>query len=311
FYDVDLNDDDTIGHVTTPIESDGATTLAVSTASGYLINGSVGVTEGGSAVGPDRIEGWSAIHVEETNEGGYRLLWKTDVGETYYEWILNDQGAVVGGNAVDNVAGIEAFYDVDLNDDDTIGHVTTPIESDGATTLAVSTASGYLINGSVGVTEGGSAVGPDRIEGWSAIHVEETNEGGYRLLWKTDVGETYYEWILNDQGAVVGGNAVDNVANVEIFYGDDIDGSGTTGPGEPRIAAQPQESVAFVDTRDWDMFEFTDETDADELTQEDEAELFVLNGAQTEALDIADQLLDLSVADLLEHLLPDDDQFLL
>ncbi|WP_214648125.1 hypothetical protein, partial [Ruegeria lacuscaerulensis] len=308
---VDLNDDDTIGHVTTPIESDGATTLAVSTASGYLINGSVGVTEGGSAVGPDRIEGWSAIHVEETNEGGYRLLWKTDVGETYYEWILNDQGAVVGGNAVDNVAGIEAFYDVDLNDDDTIGHVTTPIESDGATTLAVSTASGYLINGSVGVTEGGSAVGPDRIEGWSAIHVEETNEGGYRLLWKTDVGETYYEWILNDQGAVVGGNAVDNVADVEIFYGDDIDGSGTTGPGEPRIAAQPQESVAFVDTRDWDMFEFTDETDADELTQEDEAELLVLNGAQTEALDTADQLLDLTVADLLEHLLPDDDQFLL
>ncbi|WP_170791598.1 matrixin family metalloprotease, partial [Ruegeria lacuscaerulensis] len=98
----------------------------------YLLGGGntpIAITVDSVVVGDETLDGWSAIQAEAAGSGGYRLLWKTDQGNAYFEWILDDQGVYVSGQSVGNVVDVEAFYNVDLNDDDTIGHVTTPIES--------------------------------------------------------------------------------------------------------------------------------------------------------------------------------------
>ncbi|MBO9412129.1 MULTISPECIES: hypothetical protein, partial [unclassified Ruegeria] len=132
-------------------------------------------------------------------------------------------------------------YGADINNDGTTGHFTTLIEDDGSTTLSSSTQGMYLINGSTEIFLNGAVVGPDTIAGWSAIHAEATGNG-YRVLWENDSRE-FYEWTLNSQGELVGGGGIPDVADVEVFYGADIDGSGTTGTGLPRLTSSVSERV--------------------------------------------------------------------
>ena len=62
---------------------------------------------------------------------------------------------------------------------------------------------------------------------WQAIHAEASG-GGYKVLWKNADG-TYAEWITNSAGAFIGGGVVNNVVDVEAFYGVDLNGDSTIG----------------------------------------------------------------------------------
>ena len=257
FYNVDINNDGTIGHFTTMIESDGSTTLTSSTEGGaggtYLIDGSIEITRNGAEIGPNSLNSWSVIHAE-AGGGGYRVLWE-EAGGQYSEWFLNGQGEWQNGTLIDNVIDVEVFYNVDINNDGTIGHFTTMIESDGSTTLASSTRGIYLIDGSTEITLNGEAVGPNSFAGWSVIHAEATG-GGYRVLWE-EAGGQYSEWALDNQGVRQSGTLIDNVADVEAFYGHDIDGSGIIGLASPKVA-QPSDvnldtapELAARDASEW------------------------------------------------------------
>ncbi len=224
-YGVDFNNDNLIGHDSTTVESDGLVNLVASTQNGYVIGGTATVTLNGATVIPGTLGGWSAIQAEASG-GGYRILWQNSDG-SYAEWTLDGTGAFINGTAIANVIDVESFYGADINNDGTTGHVVTPIESNGSTSLSSSTQGSYLINGSIPVSLNGTTIAPGGLAGWDAVQVEASG-GGYRLLWKNSDG-SYAEWTLNSAGQYSGGGAVGNVVDLEIFYGADINGDGTTG----------------------------------------------------------------------------------
>ena len=311
FYGVDLNNDGTIGHFTTTVENDGATTLASSTRGVYLIDGSTEVTWRGDQIGPDSLPGWSAIQVE-SNGPGYLLLLQHEDGR-YAEWTLDDQGVRVSGQPITNVVDVEVFYGADLNNDGTIGHFTTTVENDGATTLASSTRGVYLIDGSTEVTWRGDQIGPDSLPGWSAIQVE-SNGPGYLLLLQHEDGR-YAEWTLDDQGVRVSGQPITNVVDVEVFYGADLDGSGFIGLA-PKVAQQKMAQLAPISDSLSDEPEFdfvpldtNHAAEGEELLANDfnRSERMGLEGtSEPVSIDTVDSYGDLGIASILE-----DDVFLL
>ncbi len=224
-YGVDFNNDNLIGHNSTTVESDGLVNLVASTQNGYVIGGTATVTLNGATVIPGTLGGWAAIQAEASG-GGYRILWQNTDG-SYAEWTLDGTGAFINGTAIANVIDVESFYGADINGDGTTGHVVTPIESNGSTSLSSSTQGSYLINGSIPVSLNGTTVAPGGLAGWDAVQVEASG-GGYRLLWKNSDG-SFAEWTLDSAGQFTGGAAVGNVVDLEIFYGADINGDGTTG----------------------------------------------------------------------------------
>ena len=254
FYNVDLNNDSTIGHTTTAIESNGATTLDASTRGVYVINNTIDLTLNGANAGPNSYPGWQAIQAE-ADGSGFRVLWKKSDG-SYSEWIVDGTGEFVSGGAVSNVVDVEAFYNVDLNNDSTIGHTTTAIESNGATTLDASTRGVYVINNAIDLTLNGANAGPNSYPGWQAIHAE-ADGSGFRVLWKKSDG-SYSEWVVDGNGAFISGRVVPDVIDVEAFYGYDIDGSGTVGYELPKLAppSSPEPKLASddeaLDLSDWD-----------------------------------------------------------
>ncbi len=232
-YGADINGDGTTGHVAIPIESNGSTTLSLWTQGSYLINGSIPVSLNGTTIAPGSLAGWDAVQVEASG-GGYRLLWKNTDG-SYAEWITNGQGQFLNGSIVSNIYSLEIVYGADINGDGTTGHVAIPIESNGSTTLSLWTQGSYLINGSIAVSlQDGTIVAPGSLAGWDAVQVEASG-GGYRLLWKNTDG-SYAEWYLDGSGQYAGGALVPDVVAVELFYQWDIDGSGTVGFAQPKLA---------------------------------------------------------------------------
>ena len=225
FYGADLNNDGTIGHTTTTIESDGSATLTSSTHGIYLIDGSIEITQNGVALGPNSFAGWSAIQAEAVG-GGYRVLWQHTDG-SLADWTLDSQGNLVSASNPASVIDVEVDYGLDLNNDGATGHITTTIENDGSTTLASSTRGIYLIDGSTEITQNGVALGPNSFAGWSAIQAEAVS-GGYRVLWQ-HTGGTYADWTLDSQGNLVAASNLTNIIDVEMDYGLDLNNDGTTG----------------------------------------------------------------------------------
>ena len=229
-------------------------------------------------VGENHFSDWNAVQAEAEGSG-YRVLWQHDDGG-FAEWTVNDQGRFVGSETLDNVVNVEEFYGVDLNDDGTIGHVTSTIEDDGSTTLGLSTMSlaqgSYVIDGGVRVTSNGEPIGPESFEGWSLLHAE-SDGSGYRILWQDPEGE-FFEWVLNDQGERQSGYAIENVVDVEAFYGADIDDSGFVGAAPERTvvaSAVKREATNDASVQEPDDTEFhfvfddggqADEADATDLT---------------------------------------------
>uniref|UniRef100_UPI001C2BDE42 hypothetical protein n=1 Tax=Ruegeria sp. HKCCA6837 TaxID=2682989 RepID=UPI001C2BDE42 len=198
--------------------------------------------------------GWQALQAE-ADVSGFRVLWRKNDG-TYSEWTVDATGQYVSGKVVSNVVDVEVFYNVDLNGDNTIGHVTTAIESNGATTLGSSTRGAYVIDGTIDLTRNGADAGPNSYPGWQALQAE-ADVSGFRVLWRKNDG-TYSEWTVDATGQYVSGKVVSNVANVEAFYGADIDGSGSIGNALPRLAAptSPEPRLVSIDNAidvsDWD-----------------------------------------------------------
>ncbi len=269
FYGVDLNNDGQTGHFNMSIESNGSNELFLSTRGMYLIDGVTEITKNGVAMGPDSIPGWTPVQVEASG-GGYRVLWQNTSG-SYYEWALDGQGELVNGSTVANVIDVEAFYGVDLNNDGQTGHFNMSIESNGSNELFLSTRGMYLIDGVTEITKNGVAMGPDSIPGWTPVQVEASG-GGYRVLWQNTSG-SYYEWALDGQGELVNGSAVANVANVESFYGFDVDGNGsigltavnhhsqTSGNYQPRQLPSNQSDLTCVGLSDDHEFVFVPKSD--------------------------------------------------
>ncbi|MES0862934.1 hypothetical protein ABLN87_11300 [Ruegeria sp. SCPT10] len=253
-YNADLNNDGSIGHVTTPIENDGSVSLGQSTRGVYLINGATEIKLNGNALGPGSLGDWSAIHVEADGNGGYRLLWKNG-GGTYSEWVLDGSGNFVDSLAVGNVVDIETVYNADLNNDGSIGHVTTPIENDGSVSLGQSTRGVYLINGATEIKLNGNALGPGSLGDWSAIHVEADGNGGYRLLWKNG-GGTYSEWVLDGSGNFVDSLAVGNVVDIETVYNADLNNDGSIGHVVNNVALTAVLNQMPVPNAEMDEFKF-------------------------------------------------------
>ncbi|WP_282119729.1 M10 family metallopeptidase C-terminal domain-containing protein [Ruegeria atlantica] len=234
-FDVDFNNDGTIGHTTKTIESNGSTTLSASTHGYYLIGADKKIEFQDEYVGPNSFAGWEAVQVE-AKDGGYRVLWKNEAGE-YTDWTLNGDGEYQSHTSVQTIEDAEILFGVDLNDNGTTGYETTTVETNGSTSLAIARQGFYLIDGATRIKFNGQDMSPSSFEGWTAIHVEAT-AGGYRVLW-TDGDRNYTEWTLDGDGNYVSHAVVDEVINVESFYGYDIDGSGTVGFEEPRLAQQP------------------------------------------------------------------------
>ncbi|AXT28966.1 hypothetical protein D1823_19855 (plasmid) [Ruegeria sp. AD91A] len=232
FYGANLNNDAQIGHITTSIESNGSTTLGWSTNGAYVIGGNIDLKLNQVIAGPGSFPGWQALQAEASG-GGYRVLWKNSDG-SYGEWTTNAAGEFQSSATIDNVADVEVFYGVDLNNDGLTGHGTINIESNGGTTLGASTQGEYLIDGTTTLTFNNATVGPNSFPGWQAIQAEASG-GGYRVLWKNSDG-SYGEWVTDSNGVYVGSNTIADVAAVETFYGFDIDGSGTVGNGLPKLA---------------------------------------------------------------------------
>ncbi len=298
FYGVDLNNDGTIGHITNSIESNGATTLASSPTRGaYLIDGSIELTLNGTKTGPNSLSGWQAIQAEAIT-GGFKVLWKNADG-TYAEWTLNGAGQFVSGTTVANVSDVEVFYGADINGDGLTGHGTFNVETSGSTTLAVSTQTGYLVDGNQ-VTLSGTNMGPNSLSGWQAIQAEAI-AGEFKLLWKNADG-TYAEWTLDGSGNFVSGATVANVIDVEAFYGVDLNNDGTIGVAPPKLSQfspslqKTAPAVGVLEETD-DVFEFPSNLLADAGAEN----AVVMIELELAAADASTKMIDTSLDSNLGH----------
>ncbi len=232
----DLNNDGSIGHVSTSIENNGAYELLSSTSGTYLIKDSGGdeITASylGNPVGPDSFAGWQASQVEADGNGGFALLWQHSSGSNIV-WTLDASGACVGHETVSasGLIDFETVFQSDLNNDDSIGHVSTSIESNGAYELLSSTSGAYLIKDSggdeVAASYLGDPVGPDSFAGWQASQVEADGNGGFALLWQHSSGSNGV-WTLDASRAYVGYEAVsaEQLSDWESVFAADFDGDG-------------------------------------------------------------------------------------
>uniref|UniRef100_UPI000AD13487 hypothetical protein n=1 Tax=Ruegeria sp. 6PALISEP08 TaxID=1225660 RepID=UPI000AD13487 len=159
FYNADLNNDSTIGHTTNTIDAVGPTTLVYSTQNGYQVNGNVQLTYAGANAGPNSFAGWQAIQAEASGSG-FLVLWQNTDG-TYSEWVTDGSGQYISSNTISNVVDVETDYNADLNNDGTIGHKTTTIESNGTTTLGSSTRGVYVIDGNTDLSFNNAIAGPN------------------------------------------------------------------------------------------------------------------------------------------------------
>ncbi|NOC83473.1 M10 family metallopeptidase C-terminal domain-containing protein, partial [Ruegeria sp. HKCCD6428] len=211
------------------IETTGTTLKHASQGIYVLDAGSSNVTLvfNGQAVGQNTIAGWQAIQAEASG-GGYKVLWK-NVDGTYGEWTVNANGQFLSSSSIGNVADVETFYGADLNIDGLTGHGTISIESNGATTLGATTQGEYLIGTTTKLTFNNATVGPNSFSGWQAIQAEASG-GGYRVLWKNSDG-SYGEWTTNAAGEFLSSTTITKVADVEVFYGVDLNNDGLTGHG--------------------------------------------------------------------------------
>ena len=253
-YGADINGDGTVGHTTTTVESAGSVTLQNSTQTGYIVDGSKSLTLNGQNIGPNTLQGWTAVQAEAFG-GGYKVLLK-NIDGTYAEWELNSAGESIAGALIDNVVDVETFYDADINGDGATGHTITVIENNGSTTLSVSTQTGYIIDGDKTLTLHGQVVGPNTLPGWEAIHAEESGSGFRVLLRHTD--GSYAEWTLDADGRNQSGEFILDVVAVEDFYQYDIDGSGTVGYELPKLAQQQKATRLLTGFGEADEIHFAD-----------------------------------------------------
>lgn len=246
FYGADINNDGVLGDVETVVESNGSTTLSYSLGQGYLIDGATQITLDGDSLAPGDLGQWSAVQVEQTAEG-YQLLW-SHAGGAFANWTLDSSGAHVASEIAQNIDVLEPLFEVDIDNDGS--YPRTVIETNGSTTLSEASGGFYLINDAFRITYFGLEVGPNTFGDWVPIHAEAIR-GEFRVLWKNDAGD-YSEWTTDGAGRFRSVELVDDVIEKEDFYSNDIDGSGTVGFAEPKLARTTTFELDDVDQFDFE-----------------------------------------------------------
>lgn len=240
-YGQDLNGDAQIGLATTTIETAGATSLA-KIGDGYFLGGSSGplLKFGGTAVAPGQFGTWAPIAAEQTGNG-YEVAWNNLGGDQYIVWLTDSSGNYLSqlgpeSGATYDLQAVEWSFSQDLNHDGTVGVVSTPIETNGWSSLVKeantyflyetgSTNGPFLKFGGVPVTEG-------QFPGWTPAAVEKTATG-YDVAWRTfgGPGDNYIVWTTDNDGnylsSLVGPIASGAMTPFEPIFHQDFGDAGT------------------------------------------------------------------------------------
>ena len=207
----DLNGDGTIGLTSTPIQTDGSTTLTA-VANQFTIGSggsSVMLSYGGAAVTAGEFVGWTPIGAVQT-ASGYDVAWYNTATGLYTVWATDSNGNYIS-NLFGAVAGnsyalesIETVFGQALNGAGTIGLTSTPIYTDGSTTLTA-VANQFTIGSggsSVMLSYGGAAVTAGEFGNWIPIAAVQTTTG-YDIAWEIPGTNEYTVWSINSSGAYI------------------------------------------------------------------------------------------------------------
>jgi Ca2+-binding RTX toxin-like protein len=248
-------------NVSLAIESAGATTL-LSTGGHFYLQDNAGAGPslklGGSDVVAGQFGAWTPIAAETTGSG-YEVAWKVTGANQYSVWSTDANGNYLA-NLVPGTTGndpalvaTEASFQQDINGDGQISTGRTPIESYGATTLALGSGHYYLQNSNgmgPSVKLGGADVVAGQFGAWTPIAAEPTGSG-YEIAWKVAGADQYSVWSTDANGNYVG-NLVPGVTGsdpallaTEASFQQDINGD-----GQIASARIPIESHGVDDTGD-------------------------------------------------------------
>jgi Tryptophan-rich Synechocystis species C-terminal domain/Cadherin-like/Bacterial Ig-like domain len=244
-FNQDLNGDETIGPVTTAIQTDGSTTLSEGFNQYFVNSGSglIALQYNGSPVTVGEFGSWVPFGAVQTATG-YDVAWELPGGNQYTVWSTDANGNKTS-NIVGLVAGndptleaIESVFNQDLNGDGTIGPVTTTvIQKDGSTTLSEG-ANEYFVNSGSGLITlkyNGSPVTVGEFGSWVPFGAVQAAGGGYDVAWKLPGGNQYTVWSTDSSGnktgnivGVVAGNDP-SLESIEPVFDQDLNSDGTIG----------------------------------------------------------------------------------
>ena len=210
----DLNKDGTIGPVSTTSATNGTTSLVQvanryalesgGTVTGWIQYAGSAVTAGqfGSGVAPvGAVQTASGYEVAWSLGGNQFLVWNTNSSGNYTGYAM---GAVSGTSYA--LQNLELSFGEDLNKDGTIGPVSTPIATNGTTSL-VQVANQYALEngGTVAawVTYNGSAVTAGQFgSGVTPVGAKQT-ASGYEVAWSVG-GNQFLVWNTDSSGNYTG-----------------------------------------------------------------------------------------------------------
>src|SRR6185312_12443764 len=207
-FNQDLNGDGTTGLATTPIQTDGSTTLS-QVADRFSLNsgnGPISLQYNGGPVTVGEFGGWVPIGAVQTATG-YDVAWKLPGTTQYTVWSTDSNGiktaSIVGAVASNSYAleAIESTFNQDLNGDGTIGLVTTAIQTDGSTTLS-QVADRFSLNsgsGPISLQYNGAPVTVGEFGGWVPIGAVQTATG-YDVAWKLPGTNQFTIWSTDSSG---------------------------------------------------------------------------------------------------------------
>ncbi len=177
-------------------------------------------------------------------------VWNTDANGNYTS---NVTGVLSGASyALEN---LELSFGEDLNGDGTIGPTTATIATNGTTNLT-QVANQYELNPAGGgagpfAEYSGSAVTVDEFGGWTPIGAEKT-ASGYEVAWSMPGADEYAVWNTDASGnytshatGVLSGASY-ALENLELSFGEDLNGDGTIGPTTATIATNGATTLAQV-----------------------------------------------------------------
>ncbi|MEM7633293.1 MAG: CAP domain-containing protein [Pseudomonadota bacterium] len=226
---VDFDGDGKIG----VIEDNGAYELGFNANGEFHVSNAVGAPTvlkyGGPAAEYRSFDGWSALQAEAT-ASGFAVLWLHTNG-TYALWQTDADGNYVSSYDLQETSlyGLEAMFDMDFNNDGTIGM----IEDNGAFQLSVDAAGAFQVSNGVDTPNvlkyGGSDVQPKTFPGWTVLQAEATDTG-FAVLWQHQNGN-YALWQTDAAGNYVSSTSPSqaSLTNIEALFGADLDGDGGLG----------------------------------------------------------------------------------
>jgi cytochrome c2 len=242
----DLNGDGQIGvPVATPIESNGATTLATAANLFYLQDntgsGPVLQYQGANVVAGE-FGDWTPIGAEATGNG-YEIVWKFGSADQYIVWTADVNGNYLS-SPIHIVPGsdpalesAETLFQQDLNGDGHVGVFRLPIEANGTTTLATA-ANQFYLDDSTGagpvLKYQGTNVTAGEFGAWTPISAETTGNG-YEVAWKLGNADQYIVWTTDANGnylaspihIVPGSDSA--LESAETLFQQDLNGDGQIG----------------------------------------------------------------------------------